>query len=85
MSRAYRRKLGGMTKSQRKLNITKYKSGFAIAGRCSACHRPFEVDFSIEDSLPRVEVALKELFDAHNCDEDISQAAFRVVQEATED
>ena len=54
---------------ERRLNITEYQSGFAIAGRCSACQRPFEVDFSSFDSLPVVEESLMAMFDAHVCSE----------------
>lgn len=62
-------------KSERQLKVTKYKDGFVIAGQCSVCHRPFEVDFTIEDSLSSVEETIKTMFEEHSCNEDPNQAA----------
>lgn len=60
-------------KPERQLDGTKRKDGWMIAGQCSVCHRPFEVDYTIEDSLSVVEEKLKAMFDAHICGEDGNQ------------
>jgi len=56
-------------KQERRLNITKYQTDFAIAGRCSVCNHPFEVDFTAFDSVSAAEKEMNALFDAHNCDD----------------
>jgi hypothetical protein len=69
---------------RRVLIASKVEFGTTTAGRCSACDRPFEVTLG---TLPLSEARerLIAMFDAHTCDEDSSQAAFRVVREATKD
>ena len=58
-----------------------------IAGRCSQCHRPFEVPLAMESkrSVDRAHRRLMAQFNDHACNEDANQAAFRVVREATKD
>jgi len=50
--------------------------GVPVAGRCSVCHRPFEIEPNDKDSPASIQQELRALFDNHTCDEDFSQAAF---------
>ncbi len=56
------------------------------SGRCSVCKRPFHVPGERND-IRQVEIAfeLDKQFREHNCKEDASQAAARIVREATKD
>ena len=55
-----------------------------MAGRCSVCHRPFEIEPNDKDSPASIQLELRAIFDNHTCNEDFSQAAFRAVKEATD-
>ena len=50
-----------------------------IAGWCSACHHPFEVTVGQYEPLSAANERLLASFDAHICDEDVNQAAARIV------
>jgi hypothetical protein len=65
----------------RELVITKLANGVAVEGRCARCQRPFETHAT--DTIKANE-ELMALFADHVCNEDINQAAARVVREATE-
>lgn len=73
-----------MKSRRRRLILSKVEYGAPVGGRCSVCHRPFEVALGNSDSLDSAHQRLADLFDAHTCDEDSSLAALRVVREATE-
>lgn len=54
-----------------------------IAYRCSVCQRVFPVpggSLTDQEKAEKVQAS----FDGHNCKEDASQAAVRIVKEATE-
>jgi hypothetical protein len=62
----------------RALMATHLEGGFAVSGRCSRCHRPFDSKPS-----PSPIIANRELlaaFEQHVCDEDSGQAALRVAR-----
>ena len=50
--------------------------GIAVAGRCSKCHRPFEVPLVVESksAVDRAHTRLMQQFDQHTCNEDANQA-----------
>jgi hypothetical protein len=58
--------------------------GVSIAYRCSQCSRVFPVSGGPLADQQKAEKAQAE-FNKHNCHEDASQAAARIVREATED
>ena len=70
---------------RRTLVTTKVEFGTVTAARCSVCYRPFEVKVGASEALSEAYERLLNEFEKHVCDEDISQAAFRVVREATKD
>jgi hypothetical protein len=58
--------------------------GVPVSGRCSKCGRPFNTP---TDAMPNPEKATHDFyaaFESHKCDKDVSQAAARIVREATE-
>jgi hypothetical protein len=67
---------------RRVLIVSSITYGAVVGGRCSICHRPFEVAPGKTESLSAIRERLNGLFEAHTCDEDISQAASRVVRKA---
>lgn len=74
-----------MAKRKRVLQIPyKVESGGVLSGRCSVCHRPFEVSAKPTDAPGSAIQELNALFDDHTCDEDFSQAAARIVKETTQ-
>ena len=64
--------------------VSRIEYGTPMAGRCSVCHRPFEVELGKEEPLSVAKERLNALFGQHVCDEDSSLAALRAVREATE-
>jgi hypothetical protein len=69
----------GMADKPRIYMLNKDASGMVISGHCSKCGRLFQFENTREGR--RVEKA----FDTHECKpEDASQAAARIVREATE-
>ena len=69
----------GMAEKPRIYVVNKDASGMVISGHCSKCGRIFQFENTREGR--RVEKA----FDTHECKpEDASQAAARIVKEATE-
>src|ERR1700722_7962928 len=74
----------GMKKHDRVLQFEAIEQGKPIKGRCSICHRPFSAKPNpggrTDDALLRIRAE----FEAHNCHEDASQAAARIVREATD-
>jgi hypothetical protein len=63
------------------LQPSKMLNGFLVAGRCSICHRPFEVDAEESDLPPSVRQELVALFEDHTCNEDVNQAAAPIITE----
>lgn len=68
-------------KRERELLATRRDAGYVIAGRCSICHRPFESPIRI---AAQASSQVFREFDNHACDEDVNQAAARIVRETTE-
>jgi hypothetical protein len=54
-------------------------------GRCSRCGRPFRMPPEAMDNPEKAKQDFLAAFNLHECDQDASQAAARVVREATED
>ncbi len=73
-----------MTPRKRRLIVSKIEYGTTTAGRCSVCHRPFEVELGGKEVLSEAKERLMALFEQHVCDEDFSQAAARIVRETTD-
>jgi hypothetical protein len=69
---------------RRVLIVSSITYGAVVGGRCSICHRPFEAIPGKTESLSAIRERLNGLFEAHTCDEDVSQAASAVVQKATD-
>jgi hypothetical protein len=61
------------------------EGGKTIAGTCSSCRRVFLGKPNPGESIDDVLVLVRAEFEAHKCREDASQAAARIVREATED
>jgi hypothetical protein len=70
--------------AKRNLIIDSYSHAVPTSARCSDCHRPFRVDANESTTPEAAREHLKAEFDAHNCKEDFSQAAVRIVREATD-
>lgn len=80
------RKLWGMKKSkERRLIPTKFVRGVPAAGRCSVCHRPFEVQVPSDslESLGNSRHWLLVDFGSHTCDDAFSQTALHIVRKST--
>jgi hypothetical protein len=71
--------------AKRNLIIDGYSRAVPTSARCSVCHRPFLVHANERTTPEAAREQLKTEFDAHNCKEDFSQAAVRIVREATKD
>jgi hypothetical protein len=67
---------------KRELIAIRRNGDYIVAGRCSICHRPFESRLAVPQ-LASHEVVSE--FDAHICNEDVNQAAARIVRETTSD
>ncbi len=68
----------------RELNFSKVETGKPAMARCSACKRVFVAKPQGNERTDDLLLKIRAEFDAHNCNEDASQAAARVVKEATE-
>jgi hypothetical protein len=71
---------------KRELLLVRRKGG--LIGRCSSCKRLFMPSPELRGGDLRHEAQEQQLradFEAHKCDEDASQAAARIVREATEE
>jgi hypothetical protein len=71
--------------AKRKLIAIGTTDGLVTSGRCSVCKRPFLPKTGERPSPKTIHSDLLAAFEAHNCREDASQAAARVVRESTED
>jgi hypothetical protein len=69
---------------RRRLIVSNVEFGTTTAGRCSVCHRPFEIELGPSEALSEAKERLMVLFEAHVCNEDANQAAARIVRETTE-
>jgi hypothetical protein len=70
---------------EKELDITQREKDIGVEGRCKKCDRQFG---PYRDANTSPSVANKRMvndFNAHDCEEDASQAAARIVKEATED
>ena len=69
--------------SQRRLRIVKYAGETALLGVCEYCNKTFESRRGVAGPESKADIGKQ--FDAHTCKrEDASQAAARIVREATE-
>jgi hypothetical protein len=67
------------------MRLTRRISGIPVAAVCSECNREFKLPMTMMGKTSGAKANLQELFDRHKCkDEDFSQAAARIVREATE-
>ena len=66
---------GDMKLRRRTLIATKVRYGARVAGRCSVCHRPFEIDLNEHSSLDNANQKLAAIFEEHTCEEDMNQPA----------
>jgi hypothetical protein len=70
---------------QKKLRFTKAVNGLGVEGRCEKCQRPFGPFADAAQNPSAANKLLVNEFNKHDCDEDASQAAARIVREATQD
>ena len=56
-----------------------------MTARCIDCNQPFRTIPEIGERVDDTALRIRAEFDAHNRNEDASQAAARIVTEATED
>jgi hypothetical protein len=73
----------GMANRKRELEFTSMEPGQAMTARCMACRRVFRAIPRIMEKADDIVLRIREQFDAHDCNEDASQAAARIVREAT--
>jgi hypothetical protein len=66
---------------KRELLVIESREGYVVAGRCSVCHRPFSTPLMVVVDASH---DIVRQFDAHVCNEDVNQAAARIVRETTE-
>jgi hypothetical protein len=78
-------KIRGMKSSTRRLIFSNVTCGAPVAGHCSVCHRPFEIAFDDKMTLGEAHDRLAEMFNVHVCNEEVNQAAARIVRETAED
>jgi hypothetical protein len=69
----------------RELEFTNMKPGEDMMARCSVCKRPFRATPKFGESADSIVLRLRADFAAHNCNEDATQAAARIVREATDE
>ena len=74
-----------MLKRERILQFENIEEGEPIKARCSFCDRPFIGKYGPGERTDAVLLRMRADFEAHNCKEDASQAAARIVREATEE
>ena len=72
-------------KTERSLQFANMVTGEPPSARCSDCHRVFIAKPRSKDRIDDLILQIRYAFDQHNCREDASQAAARIVIEATED
>ena len=71
--------------SKRELRIVKRIGPAPCIAVCTSCNRQFTVMDTVVRTVEGAEASLQEQFDGHKCKpEDASQAAARVVKDATE-
>jgi hypothetical protein len=70
--------------NRRLLGIT-YIHSVPVYGRCSKCGRPFTTPSDATANPLKAMRDFYAVFQGHKCDEDASQAAARIVREATEE
>jgi hypothetical protein len=69
----------------RKLRIVKEIAGVPVLGICEHCTKQFPADPPLIGQLTEARASIDEQFNAHVCKlEDASQAAVRIVKDATE-
>jgi len=73
-----------MRTRRRKLIVSRVEYGAITAGRCSVCHRSFEVELGPDEALSDAGERLQAIFDHHVCSQEANQANARIVQDATE-
>ena len=73
-----------MQKHNRELEFTEMLPGQTMTARCSICKRPFRDTPKAGERADTLALRMRLQFEAHDCDEDASQAAARIVREATE-
>ncbi len=76
----------GVVKQERYLQFSTVEIGHSVSARCTRCDRVFlEKPKAVGERTDEIILRLRADFDAHDCHEDPSQAAARIVREATED
>ena len=73
-----------MKKHDRVLQFETMDQDQPVKGRCSICHRPFSAQPKPGERTDDALLRLRADFETHSCHEDASQAAARIVREATE-
>jgi hypothetical protein len=73
-----------MRSHARELKFAKMVTNAPISARCSVCQRVFIAKPGASDRTDDLALRIRAEFDQHNCDEDASQAAARIVRGATE-
>jgi hypothetical protein len=70
---------------KRKLRIVQETNGVPVLGVCEHCNKQFPAERQVVGQLAKARASIDGQFDAHVCKrEDASQAAARIVREATE-
>ncbi len=72
-----------MKTRRRTLIPSNVEYGTPTAGRCSVCHRSFEIELGTHEALSAAKERLLAMFNEHVCNEDANQAAARIVRETT--
>ena len=71
---------------KRSLRVVKWLSATPAIGICSFCNQQFKVPMTALTKTADAQASLQDLFDRHKCKrKDASQAAARIVREATKD
>ncbi len=73
----------GVQRHNRELQFTEMRPGQTMMARCSVCKRLFRAIPKISETADNTALRIRADFDAHDCNEDHSQAAARIVREAT--
>jgi hypothetical protein len=72
-----------MRSHTRELKFAKMVTSQPVSAQCSACKRVFVAKPGASDRTDDLALRIKAEFDRHDCNEDASQAAARIVKEAT--
>jgi hypothetical protein len=73
-----------MRTRRRKLIVSRIEYGAITAGRCSACHRTFEIELGPDEALSEARERLQAIFDDHVCNKEADQAVCANGRDTTE-